>query len=251
MKYCGKCNKFYSEDKRYCSECGNVLIDKDKTKETFEGKKSIIEDLQTFGFEIFLERFIFPIVIVISIAELIFYWLEIVIGIPKIMEDSWSRFILLAVIVAGLGHVREWLIKDYAGNSEIKTFGIPTTTFGDLEKALNWIYPVVTVLCIILCLRYSGDVLQLLVSPEHEENLSKLFDFTNWEKLPEQLNLVFYEELLTAVLKVIYKTKEWLILLRGIELFWDVVTVHREYDENRKIGSVWKNIKERILDYLP
>ena len=229
MKYCGKCNKFYSEDKRYCSECGNVLIDKDKTKETFEGKKSIIEDLQTFGFEIFLERFIFPIVIVISIAELIFYWLEI----------------------AGLGHVREWLIKDYAGNSEMKTFGIPTTTFGDLEKALNWIYPVVTVLCIILCLRYSGDVLQLLVSPEHEENLSKLFDFTNWEKLPEQLNLVFYEELLTAVLKVIYKTKEWLILLRGIELFWDVVTVHREYDENRKIGSVWKNIKERILDYLP
>ena len=54
-----------------------------------------------------------------------------------------------------------------------------------------------------------------------------------------------------AVLKVIYKTKEWLILLRGIELLWGVVTVHREYDENRKIGSVWKNIKERILDYLP
>lgn len=251
MKYCEKCNKFYSADKRYCSECGNMLIDKDKSKEKLEGKESFIEALQTFGFEILLKRFIFPIVIVISIAELIFYWLEMAIGIPKIMEDSWSRFILLAVIIAGLGHVREWLIKDYAGNSEMKTFGISKAALGDLEKALKWIYPVVAVLCIILCLRYSSDVLQLLVSSEHEENLSKLFDFTNWGKLSEQLNFEFYEDLLVAVLKVVNRTKEWLILLRGTELLWDVATVHREYDENRTLGSVWKKIKEQILDCLP
>lgn len=85
MKYCEKCNKFYSADKRYCSECGNMLIDKDKPKEKLEGEESFIGALQTFGFEILLERFIFPIVIVISIAELIFYWLEMAIGIPKIM----------------------------------------------------------------------------------------------------------------------------------------------------------------------
>ena len=29
MKYCEKCNKYYSEDKRYCSECGCILINKD------------------------------------------------------------------------------------------------------------------------------------------------------------------------------------------------------------------------------
>ena len=32
MKYCEKCNKYYSEDKRYCSECGCILINKDKSQ---------------------------------------------------------------------------------------------------------------------------------------------------------------------------------------------------------------------------
>ena len=112
MKYCEKCNKYYSEDKSYCAECGNALVDKDKTKEKLEEKESLIEDIQIFGFEILLERFIFPIVIVISIAELILYWLEIVVGIPKIMEDSWARFILLAVMGAGVGYVARLVNKE-------------------------------------------------------------------------------------------------------------------------------------------
>lgn len=248
MKYCEKCHKYYFEDKSYCAECGNALVDKDKIKEKLVEKESLIEDIQTFGFEILLERFIFPIVIVISIAELILYWVEMVSGVQKILvEKSWSVFVVCAVIVTGLGYVQKWLIKNYAGNSEMKTFGISRAAWGDLEKVLSWIYPVVEVLCLILCLRYSGEVLQLLLSPEHEDNWSKLFNFTNWGKLPEQLNLEFYEELLTAVFKVVYKTKEWLLLSQGAELLWDIATVHREYDEEIKI---WSNMKKRVIDFF-
>ena len=247
MKYCEKCNKYYSEDKSYCAECGNALVDKDKTKEKLEEKESLIEDIQIFGFEILLERFIFPIVIVISIAELILYWLEIVVGIPKIMEDSWARFILLAVMGAGVGYAREWLIKNYAGNSEMKTFGISRSSLHDLEKALNWIYPVVEVLCTILCLRYSGDVLQLWASSEHWDNFAKLCDFRNFGKMTEQLNFEFYDEFFKAIFKVINKTKEWLILSQGIKLLRDAVTVHREYAEKT---SIWSNLKKRVMDFL-
>ena len=243
MKYCKKCNKYYSEDKHYCSECGNVLLDKDKTKEKFEGIKSFIEDLEIFGFEILLERFIFPIVIVISIAELIFYWLELVIGIPKIMEDSWSRFILLAVIVAGLGHVREWLIKDYAGNPEMKTFGISRATFGDLEKALSWVYPVVEILCIFLWLRYAEDVLQLLVHGVDWDNLWQQLFSWDWEGLSKSLDFELFIEVLTDLLKITYKIKEWMLLIRGTELLWNIATVHREYD---KEITIWSNVKGQI-----
>ena len=256
MKYCEKCNKFYSEDKRYCSECGNVLIDKNKTKEVVDEKdeESFIEDLQIFGFEILLERFTLPIVISVSVVELIFFWSAIVIGIPKVMEGFWSTFILLAVIVAGVGYTREWLIKNYAGNSEMKTLGIDRSTWGSLEKAVSWIYPVVNILCIILCLRYAGEVLQLLeiaIDSLDFETLFNLWDFSEWKNLPELLNLKIWEELLIAVLRMVYKAKEWLILSQGMKLLWNIATVHREYDEDIKIGGVWKNIRKRILACLP
>lgn len=122
------------------------------------------------------------------------------------------------------------------------------------KKAVSWIYPVVNILCIILCLRYAGEVLQLLeiaIDSLDFETLFNLWDFSEWKNLPELLNLKIWEELLIAVLRMVYKAKEWLILSQGMKLLWNIATVHREYDEDIKIGGVWKNIRKRILACLP
>lgn len=38
---------------------------------------------------------------------------------------------------------------------------------------------------------------------------------------------------------------------KGVELLWNISTVHRKFDKDIKIGGVWKKIKERILNCLP
>ena len=53
MKYCEKCNKFYYEDKCYCSECGNVLIDKDKLENNSEIGYDNIGKIVEPAYEIF------------------------------------------------------------------------------------------------------------------------------------------------------------------------------------------------------
>lgn len=71
MKYCEKCNKFYSEDKCYCSECGNVLIDKDKPENNSEIGYDNIGKIVEPAYEIFFKRYLLLLVIGISIAELL------------------------------------------------------------------------------------------------------------------------------------------------------------------------------------
>ena len=75
MKYCEKCNKYYSEDKRYCSECGCILINKDKSQNSSKAGNvhCDIENLEIPPYEHFLMQFLIPTVIGLSIAELIFY----------------------------------------------------------------------------------------------------------------------------------------------------------------------------------
>lgn len=41
----------------------------------------------------------------------------------------WGSFVFYVVICAGLTKAREWLIEKYAGNTEMRTFGISRTIF--------------------------------------------------------------------------------------------------------------------------
>lgn len=230
MKYCEKCNKFYSEDKCYCSECGNVLIDKDKPENNSEIGYDNIGKIVEPAYEIFFKRYLLLLVIGISIAELLLTWLMLVDGVPKVMDGSWGHIIFYIVICAGLTKAREWLTKKYAGNTEMKTFGISRTTISDLEKSLSWIYPIVEILCGIVCLRYAGEMFEFLA------------DFSDWSSFQ------FGKGLLLVCFRWAYKVKEWVMLPRGLELLWNISTVHREFDENIKI---WGNVKTRIFDCLP
>ena len=45
--------------------------------------------------------------------------------------------------------------------------------------------------------------------------------------------------------------KDWVMIPKGVELLWNISTVHRKFDKDIKIGGVWKKIKERILNCLP
>lgn len=230
MKYCEKCNKFYSEDKRYCSECGRALADKDKPENNSEMGHDNIEKLVEPAYEIFFKRYLLLFVTGISIVELFLTWIMLVDGVPKVMDGSWGNIIFYIVVCAGFTKVREWLTKNYAGNTEMKTFGISRTSLSDLEKALSWIYPVVEILCGIVCLRYAGEIFELLS------------DSSDW------LSFQFSKELLLVCFRWAYKVKEWVMLPRGLELLWNISIVHREFDENIKI---WGNVKERIFDCLP
>lgn len=104
MKYCEKCNKYYSEDKRYCSECGCILINKDKSQNSSKAGNvhCDIENLEIPPYEHFLMQFLIPTVIGLSIAELIFTWQMLATGIPKILDGFWGSFVFYVVICAGL-----------------------------------------------------------------------------------------------------------------------------------------------------
>ena len=235
MKYCEKCNKYYSEDKRYCSECGCILINKDKSQNSSKAGNvhCDIENLEIPPYEHFLMQFLIPTVIGLSIAELIFTWQMLATGIPKILDGFWGSFVFYVVICAGLTKAREWLIEKYAGNTEMRTFGISRTILSDLENALSWLYPVVEILCGILCLRYAGEVLEL------------------FEGAPDWTSVEFYVDFLLVCLRWAYKVKDWVMIPKGVELLWNISTVHRKFDKDIKIGGVWKKSKERILNCLP
>lgn len=234
MKYCEKCNKFYSLDKSYCPECGRALENKDNLENNSEIGHDNIEKSVEPAYEIFFKRYLLLLVTGISIVELFLTWIMLVDGVPKVMNGSWGNIIFYMVVCAGFTKGREWLTKNYAGNTEMKTFGISRTTLSDVEKALSWIYPVVDILCGIVCLRYAGELFELL-----SEFLSDP---------PEWLSFRFSKELLLVCFRWSYKVKELVMFSRGLELLWNISIVHREFDENVKI---WGNIKGRILDCIP
>ncbi|MFR3343120.1 MAG: hypothetical protein ACLTS6_02990 [Anaerobutyricum sp.] len=103
MKYCEKCNKYYSEDKRYCSECGCILINKDKSQNSSKAGNvhCDIENLEIPPYEHFLMQFLIPTVIGLSIAELIFTWQMLATGIPKILDGFWEVLYFMLLYVQG------------------------------------------------------------------------------------------------------------------------------------------------------
>ena len=243
-KYCERCQEFFNEQKKYCPHCGGKLVEKGGNKieervfgqekvETQNDKtcKTIIEELILPEYSPVASVFLIPLTAGMGILEILFLWLSFLVGIPRVLEDSWICIIIFPLVFIGIAIVRRWTIYEFAGNSQMQMFGIKKDTLQRTEKVLLIVYAIILSIILIACcvalLDYfgiTGDVVNgtwdsaalSLDNQAEMKNVMKYFDEINKGTL---LKLSIID---------LYSLKNWAITLVCSSVIYQEVTVYRK-----------------------
>lgn len=163
MKYCKKCNKYFSEDASFCPECGDKLIEMGNEEQEIE-EKTNNSMYQTLPKEkITLSRqFLIIKLIIIGLIEIYMLINFFDVGITSwLFMDTWEPLVgyLISMVLFDLWF--RYNLINYAGNQYLCTFGISREIFKKAELVLKIVEKIVGIIvAIIFCICYlkqSGD----------------------------------------------------------------------------------------------
>ena len=243
-KYCEGCHEFFDEQKKYCPHCGSKLVEKNEStiKEGALGQEkvepqnnkiweTILDELILPKYSPVASVFLIPLTVGMGILEILFLWLSFLVGIPRVLEDSWVCIIMFPFVFVGIAIVRRWTIYEFAGNSQMQMFGIKKDTLQRTEKVLLIVYAIILSIILIACcvalLDYfgiTGDVVNgtwdsaalSLDNQAEMKNVMKYFDEINKGTL---LKLSIID---------LYSLKNWAITLVCSSVIYQEVTVYRK-----------------------
>lgn len=246
-KYCEGCHRFFDEQKNYCPHCGGKLVEKgeNKIEERTLGQKKVESQNDKTGKTIIEELiltilpeyspiasvFLIPLTAGMGILEILFLWLSFLVGIPRVLEDSWICIIIFPLVFIGIAIVRRWTIYEFAGNSQMQMFGIKKDILQRTEKVLLIVYAIILSIILVACcvallddFGITGDAVNgtwssaALSSDNQAEmkNVMKYFDEINKATLVK-LSIID-----------LYSLKNWAITLVCSSVIYQEVTVYRK-----------------------
>ena len=246
-KYCERCQEFFDEQKKYCPHCGGKLVEKgeNKIEERTLGQKKVESQNDKTGKTIIEELiltilpeyspiasvFLIPLTAGMGILEILFLWLSFLVGIPRVLEDSWICIIIFPLVFIGIAIVRRWTIYEFAGNSQMQMFGIKKDILQRAEKVLLIVYAIILSIILVACcvallddFGITGDAVNgtwssaALSSDNQAEmkNVMKYFDEINKATLVK-LSIID-----------LYSLKNWAITLVCSSVIYQEVTVYRK-----------------------
>ena len=243
-KYCEGCHEFFDEQKKYCPHCGSKIVEKDKSmiKEGALGQEkvepqnnkiweTILDELILPKYSPVASVFLIPLTVGMGILEILFLWLSFLVGIPRVLEDSWICIMTFPLVFVGIAIVRRWTIYKFAGNSQMQMFGIKKDILQRAEKILLIAYAIILIIILIACCIFLLDYFGITDDAANGtwDSAALLLDNqVEMKNLMKHFNEMNKKPLIKLSIIDLYGLKNWAITFVCSSIIYQEVTVYRK-----------------------